>query len=269
MGLYYQHVLHESNKDMNEKELYKIWREEEDKPFSGWDFSYLVGKMDIEPLPWSYESRARELMKGCSSLLDMGTGGGEFLLEMKASWPKKVTVTEDYPPNIKLATERLGPLGVQVVDVTLSINQLMPFKDYEFDLILNCHSGLNPWEAGRILAPGGVFFTQQVHGLSTYDLTTFFNKIPPYSEATPEFYIPRLKASGLTIRDFKEWSGKLTFTGVGALVYFLKAIPWVVPEFSVASHFPYLLMLQRQVEDGKPLSFTAKRYLIEATKQSA
>jgi hypothetical protein len=32
---------------MNEKELLKIWKEEEEKPFSGWDFSYLNGKMEI------------------------------------------------------------------------------------------------------------------------------------------------------------------------------------------------------------------------------
>lgn len=254
---------------MNEKELLKVWKDEEQKPFSGWDFSYLNGKMEIEPLPWSYKTRARELMERCSSLLDMGTGGGELLLEMKANWPKKVIATEDYPPNIKLATERLEPSGVQVVDIPLSTNQSMPFRDNEFGLILNCHAGFNPWETSRILAPGGIFFTQQVHGLSTYDLTSFFNEIPPYTEATPEFYIPRLKAAGLTIHDFKEWSGNMTFSDVGALVYYLKAIPWVVPGFSVVNHFQYLLKLERQVKEGNPLSFTARRYLIEACKQSA
>lgn len=269
MGLSYQQVLLWNNKYMNENELLRVWKEEEQKPFSGWDFSYLNGKMEIEPLPWSYKARARELMKGCSSLLDMGTGGGELLLEMKVNWPKKVTATEDYPPNIKIAREYLEPLGVKVVDVTLSTNHSMPFSDNEFGLILNCHAGLNPWETGRILAPGGIFFTQQVHGLSTYDLTSFFNEISPYPEATPEFYIPRLEIVGLTIRDFKEWSGKMTFSDVGALVYYLKAIPWVVPGFSVASHFQYLLTLERQVKKGKLLSFTARRYLIEACKRSA
>jgi hypothetical protein len=145
----------------------------------------------------------------------------------------------------------------------------MPFRDNEFGLILNCHAGFNPWETSRILAPGGIFFTQQVHGLSTYDLTSFFNEIPPYTEATPEFYIPRLKAAGLTIHDCKEWSGNMTFSDVGALVYYLKAIPWVVPGFSVVNHFQYLLKLERQVKEGNPLSFTARRYLIEACKQSA
>ena len=252
---------------MNSNELIRQWKEQEQKPFSGWDFPYLAGKMRIEPLPWSYKSRAVELMHSCSSMLDMGTGGGELLLEMKGNWPTKVTVTEDYPPNFKLATDRLKPLGAEVIDVTLSTDHLMPFSNGEFELILNCHSGLNPGEVGRILARGGVFFTQQVHGLSAYDMVTFFDSEPSWPNATPEFYVPQLEAAGLTIQDLREWSGKMTFSDVGSLVYYLRAIPWSVPGFSVETHSKYLLRLQQEVESGKSLAFTAKRYLIEAHKK--
>jgi SAM-dependent methyltransferase len=252
---------------MNNEELIEIWKQEEQKTFSGWDFSNLDGKMYIEPLPWSYKARAIELIGHRSSILDMGTGGAELLLEMKADWPPKVVATEDYPPNFKLATDRLKPFGVRVVDTQLSTNHSMPFIDNEFELILNCHSGLNPGEVGRILAPGGVFFTQQVHGLSTSDMLAFFDGKTPWPDATPEFYVPRLKAAGLTIRDLKEWSGKMTFSDVGSLVYYLKAVPWVVPGFSVDTHNKYLLRLQKQVENGQPMTFTARRYLIEAFKK--
>jgi len=98
-------------------------------------------------------------------------------------------------------------------------------------------------------------------------MVTFFDSKPPWPNATPEFYVPQLEAAGLTIQDLREWSGKMTFSDVGSLVYYLKAIPWGVPGFSVETHSKYLLRLQRKVESGKGLAFTAKRYLIEAHKK--
>ena len=50
--------------------------------FSGWDFSFIseTGRMKSEPLSWSYGSTAFQLMQRAKSMLDMGTGGGEFYL---------------------------------------------------------------------------------------------------------------------------------------------------------------------------------------------
>lgn len=254
---------------MNVKELVSYWKQEEREPFSGWDFSHLDGRMLEEDHPWSYTSRAVELMRRCSSLLDMGTGGAERLLEMKDAWPERVTATEDYPPNILLATERLKPFGVKVINVSLNTEALMPFADDEFDLILNRRSGFNPQEVGRTLVPGGVFLTHQGHGLSMSDLMSCFESKPLWPFATPEFFVSRLEAAGLTIRDLKEWSGKVSFTDVGALVYYLKAVPWMVPGFSVDTHLKHLLTLQRQLEEGRTLTFTDRRYMIEARKKSS
>ena len=124
---------------MNEKELVATWKQEEGKPFTGWDFSYLNGRWMVEQPPWDYFARAVELMQRCSSVVDMGTGGGEELLRLKEHWPKKVTATESYPPNLALAAERLCPFGVKVVGVSLNEADLMPFIDGEFELVLNRH----------------------------------------------------------------------------------------------------------------------------------
>ena len=70
-----------------------------------------------EQAPWSYTSRAAELMRQALSVIDMGTGGGERLLKLHKFWPSRVVATEDYPPNFKLATERLSQYAVRVVDV--------------------------------------------------------------------------------------------------------------------------------------------------------
>ena len=251
---------------MDQDELIKNWKLEEQEPFTGWDFSHLDGRMLEEQAPWSYSTRAAELMHKSSSLLDMGTGGGERLLKLKERWPAKVVVTEDYPPNFKLATERLSPFGVSVLDVPLTDYDSMPFEEGEFDLVLNRHSGLNTAEVARILTPGGTFLTQQIHGLWVDDLIAAFHARPQWPDSTPEKYVPRLQAAGLKIVDLQEWSGKLAFTDVGAIVYYLKAVPWLVQGFSVESHSKYLLQLQKRLDTGEGLIFTARKYLIEAEK---
>ncbi len=251
---------------MNQDLLIESWKREEQQPFSGWDFSYLNGRMLEEQPPWSYSLRAAELLKQSSAVVDLDTGGGERFLELHEHWPGKVVATENYLPNFKLATERLSPLGVKVIHVQLNDCAPMPFVDSEFDLVLNRHAAFNSHEVARVLTLGGTFLTQQVHGLWVHDLFAAFDAKPQWPDATPEKYVPRLKTAGLEIVDLQEWSGRLTFNDVGAIVYFVKVVPWLVPGFSVESHLKYLLDLQKQLENNKGLTFTAKLYLIESQK---
>jgi SAM-dependent methyltransferase len=253
---------------MDDDELIESWKCEEGQPFTGWDFSHLDDRMPEEQAPWSYSLRAAELMRGSSSVLDLGTGGGERLRKLREYWPEKVVVTEEYPPNFKLAVERLTPFSVKIVDVPLTDDGPMPFVDGEFDLVLNRHSGFNCNEVARVLSLGGAFITQQVHGLWAYDLIAAFEAKPQWPDSTLEKYVPRLKSAGLMVVQTQEWSGQLAFTDVGAIVYYLKAVSWLVPGFSVESHLKYLLKLQSQLEYGKALSFVAKKYLMEARKKA-
>jgi SAM-dependent methyltransferase len=251
---------------MNRRELIEAWRDEEQQLFAGWDFSYLDGRMVEAQPPWSYPDRATALMRQSSAVLDMGTGGGERLLALRAHWPDDVVVTEDYTPNVKLAEDRLGPLGVRMVRASLRRDRGMPFAGGAFDLVLNRHSGLNSTEVARILAPGGIFLTQQIHGLWAQDLLAEFGATPQWPDATPATYVPRLEAVGLTIETVETWQGALTFHDVGAIVYYLKAVPWLVPGFSVETHTDTLMRLERQLQREGPLVYAARKYLIEARK---
>ena len=46
---------------------------------------------------------------------------------------------------------------------------------------------------------------------------------------------PLLREAGLEIVDAQKWDGRLRFADMGAVVYYLKAIPWEVPGFGVRS----------------------------------
>ena len=252
------------------QDLTESWQQEEAEPFTGWDFSYLDNRMFEDQEPWSYTTRAQELMGQVTAVLDMDTGGGERLLEMRAAWPAKVVATEAYGPNVKLARERLVPLDVTVLDVDVDNEREMPFAAAgEFGLVLNRHSAFNSREIARILTPGGTFLTQQVHGLYAHDLLAAFHVAPLWPDATPAFYLPRLRTAGLEIVMAEDWTGTLTFTDVGAIVYYLKAVPWSVPGFTVATHLEQLLALQWRLDMEGKLVFAAKKYIIEAQKPLA
>ena len=250
---------------MNRSTLINTWLHEERQPFIGWDFSYLEGRMTEGQVPWPYLDRAAELMRRSSSVIDLETGGGEKLLSLRQHWPTKVVATEDYPPNFELATQRLSPLGVNVVKAPVSNIAPMPFADGEFDLVLNRHAAFNSSEIARVLAVGGTFLTQQVHGMWAWDLQAVFDAKPQWPESTPQQYVPWLEEAGLTVVNLQEWEGNLSFTDVGAIVYYLRAVPWEVPGFTVESHLPSLFALQDRLESGKGLNFYAAKYLIEAT----
>src|SRR2546426_6995804 len=49
------------------------------QPFVGWDFSWLRGRLDSQPLPWDYTASVVEHARSSPDLLDLGTGGGEWL----------------------------------------------------------------------------------------------------------------------------------------------------------------------------------------------
>lgn len=251
---------------MNRDELLKQWRQEEQEPFAGWDFSHLNGRMLEDDPPWSYMERAKTLLKQSKVSLDMDTGGGEKLLAMRDCWSEHMVVTEEYPPNIKLAGERLTPLGVTLIPMVSSDDAAMPFASNTFGLILNRHGAFNCDEIARVLVSGGTFLTRQVHGMFAHDLISAFGAKPQWPDARPEKYVPWLESAGMTIVDVKDWQGKLEFTDVGAIVYYLKAIPWTVPDFSVERHADVLFNLQARLDAGERLLFDALIYMIEARK---
>ena len=247
-------------------ELLETWLWEERQPFSGWDFSRLDGRMSADGEPWDYPRRAAELMWGASSALDMETGGGEILLSLRDALPPKMAATEGYAPNFELASARLRPLGVDVVEYDASRAARLPFAYGEFDLVLNRHGEFDAREVARVLRDGGAFLTQQTSGAWAWDLQAAFGARPQTPDVSAAKFVPMLEDAGLTVADAQEWEGRLEFADVGAVVYYLKAVAWEVPGFGVRKHFERLVALQERLDAGDGLSFYAGKFLIETWK---
>lgn len=86
---------------MDTKLLKMKWLKYEKIKFTGWDFSDIKDSWENEDLPWNYTEIVKKYLFPDLELLDMGTGGGEYLLSLNHPF-EKTSVTEGWKPNIDL-----------------------------------------------------------------------------------------------------------------------------------------------------------------------
>jgi len=245
--------------------LKKLWLEEENHAFSGWDFSHLDGRQEFEELPWEYKAEALNGLLPEHRLLDMGTGGGEFLMTLGHPFTN-TSVTEGYAPNLALCRERLEPLGVEVKESVAETT--LPFPDERFDRVINRHESYPIPELWRVLKTGGRFVTQQVGARNCFDLRKRLGFTMPYCEHDLEHEAARFESQGFRILRAEEYFNKLRFLDTGAVVFHAKIIEWEFPGFSVERNWEQLVDLQREIERRGFIETTEHRFLIVAEKDA-
>ena len=233
----------------------------------GWDFSWLDGRATEQRPSWGYQRLMGERLARASAALDIDTGGGEVLAGAQ-SLPRTMVATESWPPNVAKATALLHPLGAVVV--AAPEEPPLPFADGAFDLITSRHPVRNHWgEYARLLRPGGVYFSQQVGPASVFELVEFF--LGPQPESVRRGRDPRqareeAEAAGFEVVDLRFESLRTEFFDIGAVVYFLRKVIWMVPGFTVEAYRDKLLELHRKIEAEGPFVAHTTRFLIEARR---
>lgn len=254
-------------KSLINKELFNYLMDEVNEKFEGWDFSFLEStrRMQEFPLSWNYRNKVMIEIHEVSSLLDMGTGGGEFLSTLDLL-PKYTCATEGYKPNILIAKNKLEPLGVKVYEV--ENDECLPFDDETFELIINKHESYSPKEVKRILKDEGIFVTQQVGGLNDKEINEFLGA-PEFEffDWNLERAVTQLRTIGFKILEQKEDLVKTRFYDIGAIVYYLKAIPWQVPDFTIEKYFDKLVKIHNIIEKLGYIDFTCHRFFIISSKE--
>lgn len=246
--------------------LKAYWEAEEAESFQGWDFSRLSGRMVEQELPWDYRETVLEYMKDGITLLDMGTGGGEFLLSL--SPPQGSTyATESYLPNIELCQKKLPAYGIEIRPV--ENDEELPFESGMFDLVINRHESFSIPEVWRLLKPGGIFLTQQVGGHNNRELSRFLlgaDAAHTDFEFDLHHTVRRLEQQGFLTLQQAEYFPELTFRDIGALVQFAKIIEWEFPGFTVERCYPQLVQLQHQLQKDGRITSREHRFIILARK---
>ena len=249
------------------KELIKLWKaEEEIAHIHGWDFSHIDGRYtEGTDFPWDYRQVIGEYLTPEKKLLDIDTGGGEFLLSLGHPY-ENTAATENYPPNVQLCKENLLPLGIDFRQA--DGNGELPYPDESFHVVIDRHGDFNPGEIYRVLKPGGVFISQQVGAENDRELVELLcgDVAMPFPEQYAQRAADKFRRAGFSVLRQEECFRPIRFFDVGALTWFARVIPWEFPDFSVDTHLQNLLAAQRIVEETGSVEGRTHRFLLVAKK---
>ena len=253
---------------MNEQEWISAWKKEESVAhIHGWDFSHIAERYTEETdLPWDYQRIILDYLKPEMKLLDVDTGGGEFLLSLHHPCGN-TSAAEAYSPNVKLCKETLLPLGIDFC--AGDGKDILPFEDAAFDMVINRHGDFNAKDIHRMLKDGGIFITEQVGAENDRELVELLlgrTELP-----FPEQYLDMVRKqfcdAGFAILDAQECFRPIKFYDVGALVWFARIIEWEFPGFSVDHCKDRLLHAQELLEQNGVVEGRIHRFLLVCLKQ--
>ncbi|MGH3632907.1 methyltransferase domain-containing protein [Mycobacterium sp.] len=235
-------------------------------PVDGWSFSWLDGRATEERPSWGYQRLMSRRLASVPAAVDLQTGGGEVLAGA-AKFPPTMAATESWPPNAALATKLLHPRGVVVV--TTTDEPVLPFCDQAFDLVTSRHPITLWWtEIARVLRPGGSYLAQHVGPATMLELIEFFLGAQPEvgAERHPDVEHAQATAAGLHIRDMRMERTRAEFFDVGAVIYFLRKVIWLVPDFAVDRYRDRLRDLHDRIQTDGPFVAHSTRTFVEARK---
>ena len=243
-----------------------LWKQEEEiAHIQGWDFSHIADRScEQTDFPWDYRQTILQHQTPDMQLLDVDTGGGEFLLSLDHPY-ENTAAAEGYAPNAELCQKTLAPLGIDFRPGSVSD---LPFENNRFDMIIDRHGNLNPAEFYRLLKPGGLFITQQVGAENDREFVQLLcDKLPqPFPEQYLEKAEKAFTQAGFTILEGKECYRPYDFFDVGALVWFARIIQWEFPGFSVDTHLENLFKAQKELEEKGFLRTHTHRFFLIAKK---
>lgn len=250
---------------MSEPSFADLVAEANAAPVDGWGFDWLADRATEERPSWGYSRLLADRVSTASAVLDLQTGGGEVLAELPRR-PATMVATEGWPPNVAVARHNLEQLGVRVVEAADDAD--LPFDEETFDLVSSRHPTMTRWdEVARVLAPGGTYLSQQIGPGSAREVSeAMLGPLDVGLERSPENLAADAEKAGLRVVDLRHERLRMTFHDVGAVIYFLRKVVWIVPGFTVDRHRDQLAALHDRIRAEGPFVAHSARVLIEARK---
>lgn len=242
-----------------------LWRQEEKAGYSSRDLFSPHGRIIEEPLPWNYEKWLRDFLKPGTKLLDMGTGGGEFLLGLRHK-PELVSATEGHMPSYLLSQKRMEPLGIKLAYV--KDGAPLPFEDESFNLVINRHNCYSLEEVYRILKKGGHFISQQKGAQDGVQLARRLGL--SHSPKDPMFnlenQVSAIGKAGFRVVKSAQAYPSIRFTDTGAICVYAAGIFREFGSFSVDKCLDKLLCMEQERQSNGYIETKGHRFIFTAKK---
>jgi SAM-dependent methyltransferase len=182
-------------------------------PRRGWDFSSM--SVLRQPVPWDYQGVVLNYVRPTDDVLDVGTGGGEKLASLAASFRRGLGIDID-PDMIRLARQSsaAGNLEFRVCSERLETIA------ERFDTVINRHGPLDIAAVAAHLKPGGYFVTQQVGERNMACVKAALGQ----PGSPPPIDRLEVLASGLRMLAFLEYDVEYVVRDIESLVFWLNAL---------------------------------------------
>ena len=145
-----------------------------------WDFSQIKFKIE-NVTDWDFYKKIKENTNEKSLCLDLGTGGGENVLN---NYPNvgMIIATDFSEEMIKTAKENAKSHSEKRIKFTKMNNLEMTFPKETFDLISARHTIINAKQIYNCLVPGGVIVIEGVDKKDCWEIKELFGRGQSYND---------------------------------------------------------------------------------------
>ncbi|WP_458120701.1 class I SAM-dependent methyltransferase [Paenibacillus sp. Z6-24] len=232
---------------------------------NGWDFSRM--KCETEGAAWDFYMEISRRCRPDDLLLDIGTGGGEALLEL-ADAARLLVGVEQSTGMMQTAAANLAASGKHNVRILQMDARELQFPDGLFNIVSCRHAPFDEYETFRVLADGGVFLTQQVSEGDKRNLVQAFGR---EQERQPDGtlmnrYLDGLEQAGFRNVRCEQYDADEYYATAEDLVFLLKHAP-IIPDFGRdAEDFVILDQFVQEYRTDRGIVTNSKRFMIMADK---
>jgi SAM-dependent methyltransferase len=240
----------------------------------GWDFSKM--RREKEELPWDYGKVILKYLKPSDKVLDIGTGGGEFFINLAPNFSKGTGIDFD-SEMIKTAKENLPEDLKNKISFKMMGAEKLDFSKESFDIVINRHAPIYPEEIDKVLKMRGYFITQQVGGYNSQNINDTFGW-PSNGEYWEKFYKNKGEPSQAMENVIKKFISlnfelihkenakvKYWFKDIESLVFWLKSVP--LPEnFNLRKHWKKVVEVIEKYSTPKGIQTIQHRQIVVVRK---
>ena len=148
-----------------------------------WDFSHINYEEEILT-NWDQWEILKRLTNKNSKILDLGTGGGENVLE---NFPevKEILATDFSEEMIETAKKNLEKSGRKNITFAIMDNLKMTTKDEYYDVVNARNTVTDPKQIYKTLKPGGYVIVHGVDKMDCWELKRIYNQGQGFTDKTP------------------------------------------------------------------------------------